>query len=161
VKTVSRVPDRLWQKPTDVRQIVGIENYGYSAAFDHPALDHLKNLKYRILACGGWAITLPTIEEDLEALLDRGFLKLGQRITHKRGHPSRCHENVARLWDGNPHLTSILTGYALSNDGIWRQHSWLVFSDTGHVIETTEKRIAYFGFVLTLEEARDFSYANS
>jgi hypothetical protein len=39
---------------------------------------------------------------------------------------SRCHENVARLWtDKRWGLVAIGTGYALSEDGLWRRHSWV------------------------------------
>jgi hypothetical protein len=40
--------------------------------------------------------------------------------------------------------------YALSQDGLWRQHSWNYNSDEDLVIETTQERIAYYGTVLGL-----------
>jgi hypothetical protein len=59
------------------------------------------------------------------------------------GEPSECHENVASLWaagEGHP-----CTGFALSEDGLWRSHSWL-FDATARVVETTEARAAYYGY---------------
>lgn len=50
------------------------------------------------------------------------------------------------LWiDGE--IASIGTGYALSDDGLWRQHSWGLEAD-GVVVETTFERRSYVGIVL-------------
>jgi hypothetical protein len=76
------------------------------------------------------------------------------------GEISNCHSNSARIWDSNRELCSICTGYALSKDGVWRQHSWLVLWDEATLIETTEERIVYFGFNLNSEEAEVFLVCN-
>jgi hypothetical protein len=55
--------------------------------------------------------------------------------------PSRCHENALTL--AVKHLAEWWTGFALSDDGIWRMHSWGFHE--GQVIETTEKRTLYYG----------------
>lgn len=57
---------------------------------------------------------------------------------------------------------SIATGYALSEDGLWRSHSWVIqpMKRTVRVWETTVKRVAYFGVVLTDEECEQFWYDN-
>lgn len=57
----------------------------------------------------------------------------------------------------------IATGYALSEDGLWRCHSWVVqpMARTVRVWETTVKRVAYFGVVLTSEECEDFVENNT
>ena len=58
----------------------------------------------------------------------------------------------------------MMTGYALSADGIWRQHSWLVAFDNEdypYIVETTEERISYYGFAMTYEECEIFLYWNS
>jgi len=47
-----------------------------------------------------------------------------------------------------------VTGWALSNDGIWRQHTWLLKGKA--IVETTSPREKYYGFVLTDEEANQF-----
>lgn len=42
----------------------------------------------------------------------------------------------------------LFTGYALTKDGYWREHSWSVYN--GHYLETTLiPRIKYFGFEST------------
>lgn len=56
-------------------------------------------------------------------------------------------------------IVGIATGYALSGDGLWRQHSWGVLRDG--IFETTETRLKYFGIVLQGERADYFAAANS
>jgi hypothetical protein len=51
----------------------------------------------------------------------------------------------------NPDLQAC-TGYALSKDGIWRSHSWCFDRKTYRVVETTKKRVAYHGTVLSRKE---------
>src|SRR5262249_8464594 len=42
----------------------------------------------------------------------------------------------------------IASGYALTEDGLWRQHFWGVDTAAGRVLETTVRRVRYFGVVL-------------
>ena len=70
-----------------------------------------------------------------------------------------CHENAAKLWLRGCGVCGIGTGYALSDDGLWRQHSWAMGSD-GVIIETTELRSEYFGRVLRELEADMFACSN-
>jgi hypothetical protein len=82
---------------------------------------------------------------DLEVLLAGGSAS-DSHIRHVPGDLGECHRNVAVLWfDGV--IESIGTGYALSDDGLWRQHSWGLASD-GALVETTDERRAYVGVVL-------------
>jgi len=72
---------------------------------------------------------------------------------------SSCHQNVAFLWTKRKFgIVGIATGYALTDDGLWRQHSWGILRDG--VLETTEARLKYFGIVLQGERA-DFFAANN
>jgi hypothetical protein len=67
-----------------------------------------------------------------------------------------CHWNVAHLWKSeNRQISGIGTGYALSEDGLWRQHSWCLTS-TG-ILETTELRHTYFGVRLEGAAADQFA----
>ena len=52
-----------------------------------------------------------------------------------------------------------MTGYALSDDGLWRQHSWGLLTDD-RVVETTVARLRYFGAILTDPAAAEFVLAN-
>jgi hypothetical protein len=67
-------------------------------------------------------------------------------VTYRRMEPSECHVNVARLWGERKkwsRLIGVGTGYALSDDGLWRGHSWGL-TKRG-IIETTVSRVKYFG----------------
>ena len=116
----------------------------------------LKPLQDKLLLLGGdWVALEP--ECDAEALLNKGRLFKG-RITFKRMASHNCHGNCAQLWINKPDTYKIATGWALSNDGIWRQHSWLLKRNA--IIETTEPRAMYYGIVLDFEAAANFSCAN-
>lgn len=114
-------------------------------------------LKLRLLNIGGWAVILPMIEEDFDKIISRGLKFPGDSMT-MRGEPSRCHSNSANLWDKNRNKLKISTGYALSKDGLWRQHTWCVWRATRswRVVETTAKRIQYYGFIMDEEESEHF-----
>lgn len=67
-----------------------------------------------------------------------------------------CHQNVASLWKSpKRRIIGVATGYALSEDGLWRQHSWGVLRDG--LLETTERRDKYFGILLQASGADRFS----
>lgn len=55
-------------------------------------------------------------------------------------------------------MVGIGSGYALSADGLWRQHSWGILRDG--ILETTERRIKYFGLILQDERANRFARGN-
>jgi len=115
-------------------------------------------IRDRILPFGGDVICLDLFDPDANKILQRGEFFYGGHAKLKRGEPSRCHQNAANLWYENQGKCSIATGYALSADGIWRQHSWVVqpLTVSWRIWETTEKRIAYFGAILNDAECRDF-----
>lgn len=99
---------------------------------------------------------------ELHRIIKDGHLLYGARANVMAGPSGQCHRNSAELWKINHkrHNVHIETGYALSKDGMWYQHSWLVyFNDKGkiEVIEATPlRRIAYYGFQLTNKEAARF-----
>ena len=112
----------------------------------------LHELRRRLLRLGGVQLVAPRDgEADLEALLDFGVAFPG-RAKLRRGRRSDCHDNAGRLYAKAPERTRIVTGYALSDDGLWRQHSWALVDD--RLVETTEPRELYFGFLLPAERAR-------
>jgi hypothetical protein len=70
-----------------------------------------------------------------------------------------CHQNVAAAWrNRRTGIIAIATGYALSDDGLWRQHSWGILRNG--ILETTEVRIRYFGILLQDTRADEFAEAN-
>ncbi|MCW3819808.1 hypothetical protein ONA91_35770 [Micromonospora sp. DR5-3] len=99
-----------------------------------------------LLSFGGSLVVPPVRPEfDLEELLASGSA-FGSAVRCVQGDVGECHRNVAARWiDGA--IESIGTGYALSADDLWRQHSWGVDPD-GALVETTDERRAYVGIVL-------------
>lgn len=99
-------------------------------------------------------------EPDLYALQQQGVFLYGAGA---QLHPMRngeCHANSATLWRRSPRTVQIMTGYALTIDGLWRQHSWCLERATGQPIETTTARLAYYGMVLTDADADLFAQTN-
>jgi len=75
-------------------------------------------------------------------------------------NPSQCHQNCYYIWkwsieDWNPDLYSIVTWYAFTEeDGLWREHSWLI-DINWYIIETTPvKRDIYYWYILNKEELK-------
>lgn len=119
----------------------------------------IKQLTPRLLSFGGAEVVLPLVEDDLHNILNRGIFLYGDKAKLKKGLPSQCHRNSCYLYEyENRNDFVIMTGYALSSDGLWRQHSWCYDGKNNIIIETTEKRVAYFGFVMTTKEADDFCF---
>lgn len=116
-------------------------------------------LKAKLLSLGGDSVSM-YMEEDLERIIKRGIALKGHRARMERGEPCACHSNAAYLWDANRDSVNIMTGYALSKDGCWRQHTWAVMKDLQTPVETTTRRALYFGFVLTADESEVFLTKN-
>ncbi len=128
-----------------------------SAAFAHNERrlqEHIRanpawhDLSQRLKQIGGTA-ACAAFEEDMRLILREGrtWVPARREIILIRGEASRCHQNVLRLWELHPGL-QVCTGYALSNDGIWRSHSWCFEPTTYRILETTQKRVAYHGAFL-------------
>jgi len=149
-KLKTNLPDRRW------RQLLNEKGFTRRYPFANAKLEPLKK---KLLSIGGWAVCLPFVEEDYLRILERGQRFPG-RSQIFLGQPSQCHSNCADLWDQNKNKLKICTGFALSKDGVWRQHSWCYHIENKIVIETTVKRIQYFGFFLTEKESENFYWAN-
>lgn len=134
---------------------------------------HLRPLELKLLSHGGSFALIPPNEQDYKEILEGGYAypMTGRTIRWSpssgnllvEGIPNRCHENASRIFmERYPSTTRIVTGYALSDDGIWRQHSWLRWGNGWKrgVIETTEKRVLYFGVELADLEAVKFACSN-
>ena len=118
-------------------------------------------LQKTLLGVGGSHVCFPWPEEDLKELLsDRAKLWNTDRLSMRKGRDCQCHSNSYRLWDDNPNELQIITGYAFNRDGLWRSHSWVWDKVSGRILETTTKRLGYFGFALTTDEAEEFGYNN-
>lgn len=129
-------------------------------------IDHrLYKLRNRLLEFGGDAVCLPDEEPDIENILKFGQLWFGKNSIQIDGEPSSCHTNVCRVWKSenlNPSINDklyICTGYALSADSMWRSHSWLMKKDhSGRnvILETTEPRLYYYGYIMPDQDAEEF-----
>lgn len=129
----------------------------------HKTMDpRLFELKERLLKFAGEAVCLPATEDDLDNLLEYGQFWIGNNVKFMKGVPSQCHRNASRLWESNKDKCRICTGYALSDDGMWRQHSWCIWNKarSNQIVETTLPRILYYGFAMTDEECEKFAYDN-
>jgi hypothetical protein len=116
----------------------------------------LRQLSRILLRIGGAALVPPPWPDpDVCELIQSGFVSAGP-IRLRAGRPNCCHENLAAMW-GKPRslLVALGTGYALSPDGLWRQHSWGVLREG--IIETTVVRTKYFGILLQGERADQFA----
>ncbi len=103
------------------------------------------DMERTMVAYGGVAAVPPlSVETDIHTLVNEGTFDASKPIMRK-GKPIQCHANTANLWtDGK--IDEIRTGYALSDDGLWRQHSW--GRKDGKTVETTEPRLVYFGYTV-------------
>ncbi|HEY7635979.1 MAG TPA: hypothetical protein VH763_10565 [Gemmatimonadales bacterium] len=121
-------------------------------------------LRERLLELGGIEVVLPRYDEysqaeqqrqayDVMAVLQRGQTWDGADAALERGEANGCHTNVARL--ARAARGSIISGWALAADGLWREHSWLLAaqpSAQAELIETTEAWLLYHGYRLDLRE---------
>jgi hypothetical protein len=105
-------------------------------------------LERRLLDLGGTLALLFLPDPSIGELLARGRYFPGGRALMRLGLPSCCHSNAALLPVQTDGAGRIAFGYALSPDGLWRQHSWGLTIKEGRIVETTERRVRYFGIVL-------------
>ena len=118
----------------------------------HP---ELRPLRKKLLSIGGEEI-VPREEPDLSKIIKRGKLfKCKAKLTKLR--MISCHTNAAELYATKGY--KIATGWALSDDGLWRQHSWCI-DGKENIVETTKSRKKYFGVVLMQKEAKKFYREN-
>jgi hypothetical protein len=110
----------------------------------------------RVLLSHGGKKVVPPIMPDLmiDVFRTRGRLwSSPARLVE--GEVSACHDNAVALWRSGE-ASAVGTGYALSDDGLWREHTWAVVEDGG-LLETTEPRTAYFGVELRGRDAERFA----
>ena len=123
-----------------------------------------KDLENKLLLMGGIRVA-GNFEEDLEAMIFRGQRFSPKKVKSIKMKSCRCHGNSGVFWknysqENGLDNIQIATGWCLSDDGIWRQHSFLYQPMDNIIIETTVKRKLYFGFVLDLKESERFYNEN-
>ena len=116
-------------------------------------------LRTLLLGMGGVEFVAPSfIDHEISALISSGFT-MDSLVECEPMESSACHTNLARLWIAEESgLIGIGTGYALSNDGLWRQHSWGIRRNG--ILETTKPRVKYFGIALQGRDADSFAKLN-
>ena len=70
------------------------------------------------------------------------FIDKKDNVVYIDGEQGACHANVDRLRENNE-IENDFIGYALSEDGLWRYHSWGTLKEK--IVETTERRLVYIG----------------
>lgn len=127
------------------------------AAEQQPDLEALRGL---LLGLGGVHLVAPPgPDAALQLVIDSGFVMAGP-VVRRTVERSGCHRNLAEIWAEKHHgLVGIGTGYSLSNDGLWRQHSWGLLREG--ILETTVPRVKYFGALLQHGDADSFAMANA
>lgn len=117
-----------------------------------------KKFMKNLLQFAGEEVCFQLGDSDFPEIQAYGQFWFGKNAKLMVGAPSRCHENSYYLWKENQENTLICTGYALSEDGMWRQHSWLVNlrARSNQIIETTSPRVAYFGVCLPFKSCQEF-----
>jgi hypothetical protein len=112
-----------------------------------------------LLDIGGIQLVAPPGPDPaVPILIGAGFVMAGLVQCEIMKH-IRCHENVARVWaQQRSGVIGIGTGYALSHDGLWRQHSWGLRREG--ILETTVRRTKYFGRLLQGRDANSFAESN-
>ena len=109
-----------------------------------------------LLSYGGEAVVVLFEEENANELFARhGEIVNFKSLKFKIGEERQCHENSAKLWKSNEDKFCLMTGYGLSDDGLWRRHSWVI-DDEADVVETTLERTLYFGIRLNRDQANAF-----
>ena len=111
-----------------------------------------RELRERLLALGGEHL-VACDEPDMALLIASGREFPARSAYLVPGKPRNCHDNALRLHAREPRRIKVATGYGLSPDGVWRSHSWGWESDQ-RVVETTVRRIAYYGAVVMVEDRR-------
>jgi hypothetical protein len=112
-------------------------------------LPEARKLREKLLSIGGEEVNVRGVPPyELARLVKRGEMWPGKGSKFVRMEPIRCHQNSLALWEAGK--GDIANGFALSPDGLWREHSWVVSGD--RVIETTVRRVAYYGARLSKAE---------
>ena len=127
------------------------------AKLEKPVHKSIKDLCSRLLEIGRESVAVQFNEppEVCEAILKFGEITPNGKLKMIKGDDSECHANSAVFWSKNRQKYFLVTGFALSDDGTWRRHSWVKTKD-GKLIETTIKREIYFGMTLEDEIAEAF-----
>lgn len=105
-----------------------------------PQGEFIMQLRDTLFKYGGSVLSYWPNDETPE-VLRKGVILDGAQFKRIGMSPRNCHDNAVQL--GREVEAKVWTGFALSQDGCWRSHSWCELG--GQFIETTVPRVAYFG----------------
>ena len=147
------------QKPNP-DQLADLKRRFDEAAKQQPEIYELRR---RLLSLGGVElVTPPNTDEYVVFFNESGRIK-GGPIKCIPMSSSEAQNNIVTIWNARMYnvfsLVGIGIGYALSDDGLWRQHFWGV--RRRGILETTTKREKYFGCTLRAGGAFAFAYLYS
>jgi len=114
-----------------------------------PALADLRAL---LLSMGGELVVDWNLGETAEpvtsAIMTLGMLwpTIGRKTMP--GDRNNCHESAKKHEQRYPRRYRAITGFALSTDGLWRQHSWTFDFKDGRIADTIHGSAnrMYFGY---------------
>lgn len=135
----------------------GLREKGFTANSVYDKGQH-EDLKIRLLDIGGEAVIIRPPDKHNEDTMNRGEVFIKPKIKIILGDENECHRNSAKIWFEHTLKRQLWSGYALTEDGLWRQHTWV--KDGSTVIETTEERIVYYGYKLNEREGLFFYISN-
>jgi hypothetical protein len=116
----------------------------------------LRELRRILLKLGGEEmVPSPGDDPTINFLIDYGIVYAGPVLLTHAGHRQQD-RRLGRIWHRRLHgIVGIGVGYALNDDGLWREHSFGVRREG--VIETLAPRRKYFGLLLIGEAADAFA----
>jgi len=107
----------------------------------------MKKLKKKLLSLGGeafqhdWFLKESFTQNAMNIMAECGIAIIRPKIKMMRGDCNRCHHNARKLSKDKGY--DCMTGFGLSEDGVWRVHAWCLNGKV--VIEATTPRVIYYG----------------
>jgi hypothetical protein len=81
-------------------------------------------LKKLLLALGGHEVVAPVVPDSTIPLMIANGIVFPSRVDLRKMRDSGCHINAARLWSEKRYgIIAVGSGFALSEDGLWRAHT--------------------------------------
>jgi hypothetical protein len=120
---------------------------------------YLRQLNDYLVSLGGdcvvvWNDGFHTTKEFVSVLMTFGRISTGRHARVRPMDANNCHTNSERLAIKHPRRYQRETGFALSDDGLWRPHSWVFDATRNQIVETVEPRVRYFGITIRMRLAR-------
>lgn len=113
----------------------------------NPVRADVRQLCRCLLGISGEMVCVPFPESPAfcRILLQTGQVVCTSNPVMVDGEPNECHLNAALVCSYIRSL-AYMTGYALSDDRMWRRHSWALTPDS-RIVETTCRQELYFGVI--------------